>query len=266
MPLVLKALIMKPLKFSAFIIDFSVLNMVKGMRHIILGSLLFLVFEISNAKEWRCLRIYQKETGKTSLGPSDWLKKDRNRNSEVWQKANLYNLKNNLPFEYQTIKQRSDFYHWYIQEIKTKGHEVLWPEMSHFISRKLALTKVFPYCLFVSKEVKEYAYLGSADVFNSCFDILNKLLLEDSKLVLEEALAWDKTILYEEQYRWLVPIYQTIDDGALVTIERMAKGMGFYSLMVPKRIRFKGDITKEEERYHYALNVLRPYFEKVIED
>ena len=39
----------------------------------------------------------------------------------------------------------------------------------------------------------------------------------------------------------------------------MAKGKGFYGLMVAKEIRFQGDISNSNERYEYALESLRKY-------
>ena len=61
-------------------------------------------------KEWKNLQHFQKETNQISLTPKDWLKSDRKQNTSIWQQANVYNLNNNHPEEYLTIKQRRDFY------------------------------------------------------------------------------------------------------------------------------------------------------------
>lgn len=254
---------MKPPRFLVFTIDFPILvPRVIGMRHILIQCLLILIFQHSYSKEYACLKGYQNETGKTELKPSDWLKKDRKQNTTVWQQANLYNLTHHLPEEYKTIKQRRDFYEWYMKAIYEKGQAVLWPTMSHFISKKLALTKSFPYSVFIRKEVKDYAYLGSESVFNSSFGYLDALMHQPDALTKEEALKWDKTILHKEQYEWLQSIYDEIDGETLKVIDKMAKGKGFYRLMVSKAIRFEGNISQDEDRYQYALYTLRPYFEK----
>ncbi|PNQ72262.1 Insecticidal toxin complex protein [Hanstruepera neustonica] len=215
-------------------------------------------FQVS-ASEWQSLKEYQRQTGRLELTHSDWLKSDRKKNSQVWQHANNFNLENQLPQEYQTIMQRRDFYEWYYKSMEAKGHEVIWPKMAHYISKKLRLTKAFPFSLFTKKSVKEYAYQGSEKVFNSAF--LKLKAIYNSSPVLNDIAAteWDKEILYLEQYHWLQEIYADIDAETLKTIKRMSQGKGFYALLVPSEIRFKGNITDAKTRYEYALGTLRDY-------
>ncbi|OBX21250.1 hypothetical protein BAA08_13460 [Bizionia sp. APA-3] len=85
----------------------------------------------SYASEWTCLKIYQQETGQQALSEKDWLTSDRRRNSQVWQQANTFNLENQLPSEYSTIRQQRDFYEWYYTAISEKEHDVVWPKMAH---------------------------------------------------------------------------------------------------------------------------------------
>lgn len=177
----------------------------------------------------------------------------------VWQNANRYNLENNLPQEYTTIKQRRDFYAWYSSETSKKGHHVLWPVMAHFINKKLRLIKAFPFSIVISKDIKQYATNGSEDVFNECFIKLNTLLKTNRPLTTIEAQNWDENILHIEQFQWIEAIYKTMPEKSLKTIERMAKRKFLYALVVPKAIKFKGDITSAEVRYKYALNTLKPY-------
>lgn len=212
-------------------------------------------------KEYPCLTAYQKETGLEQLGPMDWLKKDRKRQTMVWQQANLYNLEHQLPQEYSSIKQRRDFYVWLNETLEEQGYEVIWPRMAHFISKKLVMVKAFPYAIFTGKEIKSYAEMGSETVFNACFKDLGQLF-KGTVLKGDDALIWDQEILKMEQYQWLAPIYEDVSPKTLHTIEKMAKGKGFYGLVVPKPIRFQGDITQADIRYQYALETLRPYFKK----
>ncbi|MGM5470077.1 Insecticidal toxin complex protein [Flavobacteriaceae bacterium LMO-SS05] len=212
-----------------------------------------------HAKEWKSTVQYQKTTHNNQLSSSDWLTSDRNKNTLVWQKANAFNLTNNRPQEYQSIKQRRDFYVWIDHEFKIKGHEVIWQRMAYYISCKLHLLETFPQCMLSSKQVKDYARQGSEVVFNNTFERLRDLFNSETVLKQHEALSWDTSLLYDEQYIWVEGIYRSIDEKSLKQIERMASGKFLYALVVPKAIRFKGDLSKPEERYRYAVNILRVY-------
>ncbi|WP_452227113.1 Insecticidal toxin complex protein [Lacinutrix cladophorae] len=216
----------------------------------------------SSSKEWKSIQQYQKVSNKENLSKKDWLCSDRKQNTIVWQHANSFNLQNNFPEEYQTIQQRRDFYRWYYSKIENLGHEVVWPKMAYFISNKLRLTKMFPYTIFTKKSIKIYSYQGSETVFNSAFLDMKALFISDEILKGKKALLWDQAILYKEQHKWIAPIYQSMDANSLKTIERMAKGKGFYSLLLAKEIRFEGDITLASERYNYGLDILRDYCKK----
>ncbi|WP_303317478.1 Insecticidal toxin complex protein [Flavivirga abyssicola] len=227
--------------------------------------IIFFFIIISNnvllAKEWKNLKVYQRETQQKFLAPSDWLKCDRSKNTLVWQHANIYNLSHNLPEEYVNIKQRRDFYKWLFNELEKKKDEVIWVKMAHFISKKMHLMEVFPYTIFSKKAIKAYARQGSETVFNNAFVELQKLYVSKSILKTEQALDWDKTILKKEQYEWIDNIYKSMDTKSLKTLERIAKGKFLYGLLLPKAIRFKGNLSKAKTRYNYAIEVLKPYCE-----
>lgn len=223
---------------------------------------IILLSQNSFAKEWSSLKTFKKETGLSSLLDSDWLKSDRKKNTQVWHNANIYNLNHKKPSEYETIVQRRDFYEWLYHFLEEKKHDVVWPKMAHYISKKLRLTKAFPFSIFTKRKVKEYAYQGSETVFNQAFEFIAQLLISDNPLQGQDALDWDNTIIYKEQYLWLSEIYADVDNETLYTITKMANGKGFYALLVPKAIRFEGNINDAETRYLYALNKLRTYCEK----
>jgi hypothetical protein len=231
------------------------------MKHL-LYFLVFLAIQISYAKEWKNLKTYQLETGKKELQASDWLHSDRKNNTLVWQQANRYNLQNNFPLEYQSIKERTDFYSWLLTVLNEKESEVVWPKMAYFISNKLENIKSFPFNIFTGKDVKIYATKGSETVFVKAFEKMSALYFSGSVLKSDDALAWDKAIIYEEQYVWLQEIYKDIDEKTLKTIDKMAKGKCIYRFMVPKEIEFTGDLSDADSRYNYALNILRDYCEK----
>lgn len=226
------------------------------------NGLIFLFLTLGQfalAKEWTCFKDFQKTTGNLELPTSDWLKSDRKHNTLKWEQANAYNLEHGLFGEYTSIQQRTDFYQWLYEALDKKGHEVVWPKMAHFISNKLRLVKGFPYRIFMKGSIKKYAYLGSEAAFNGAFETLGALYYSKVIFKGENALDWDKQLLYKEQHIWLENIYKKVDASTLKTIERMAKGKGFYALIVPREIRFQGDISLEEKRYEYALHTLRDY-------
>jgi hypothetical protein len=211
------------------------------------------------AKEWKSMRVYQKTIQQETLLPSDWLRSDRVHNTAVWQQANLYNLNNNLPQEYIRIVERRDFYKWFYKELYKQGHEVVWVTMSYFISKKLHLVESFPYSIGFKKKTIYHVRQGSEDVFNSAFIELKTIFNLEDVLLGNDALEWDKTILFKEQFEWINGIYKDMDARSLKTVERIAKGECLYRLVVPKKIRFKGDISNPEVRYNYAVQVLREY-------
>ena len=236
-------------------------------KHILLGCLLILGTGLLNlnrafGKEYQSLKDFQKQTGLNELTASDWLKSDRKRHTQVWHEANIYNLNNQKPFEYITIVQRRDFYEWLYHCLEEKNSDVVWPKMAHYISKKLGLTKAFPFNVLTKKSVQKYAYQGSETVFNNAFELIAQLVNSTNNSKGKDALEWDETFLHKEQYVWLSEIYSDVDDETLKTITKMAKGKGFYALLVPKAIRFEGDIKNAEKRYEYALNKLRTYCKK----
>ncbi|MCX7550231.1 Insecticidal toxin complex protein [Xanthomarina sp. F2636L] len=233
------------------------------LHFIYMKSLLFIFLVVISSniysKEYKNLKKYQELFGNIQLAPSDWLCKDRKNNTLVWQQANVYNLENNLPLEYETIQQRTDFYLWLFKTLDKKEQEVVWPKMAHYISNKLEITHSFPFNIFIRKEVKRYATKGSETVFIKAFGRIKELYFSESILKSDNALTWDEAIIHEEQYIWLQEIYNEIDPKTLKTIDKMAKGKCVYKFMVPKEVVFSGDLSNEENRYNYALNTLRVY-------
>ncbi len=228
------------------------------MRWILI--LTFFIFNNSvSAKEWKSLKAYQKATQKQNLSPSDWLKSDRQKNTLIWQKANSYNLINNLPHEYIKIKERRDFYKWMYSELNKQGHEIVWVKMAHYISTKLRKMESFPFSIFSSKKILEYANTGSEMVFNNAFLELNLIYTSNKVYKGNKALLWDEVILHKEQFLWIDSIYKTIDRQSLKKLQRIAKGKFLYGLVVPKAIRFRGNLSNAETRYHYAFHKLRAY-------
>ncbi len=229
------------------------------MRWILTLLILFIFNNSVSAKEWRSLNTYQKITQKQNLSPSDWLKSDRIKNTLIWQNANKYNLINNLPQEYTKIKERRDFYKWMYNVLSKKGHEMVWIKMAHYISIKLRKMESLPFSIFSSKKILEHANTGSEIVFNNAFLELSVVYKSDKIYKGGRAEKWDKDILYKEQYKWIDDIYKKMDERSLKKLHRIAKGRFLYGLVVPRAIRFKGNLSNAETRYNYAFNTLREY-------
>jgi hypothetical protein len=217
------------------------------------------------AKEWKSLKQYQKETQKAILSPSDWLITDRRQNTLIWQQANRFNLTNNKPKEYQSIKERRDFYIWINHEFNIAGHEVNWQKMAYYVSSKMRLLETFPHCILTPEKVKLYAHEGSEVVFDNAFEKLGALYNSDKILIGEEAIKWDEMMLHLEQFIWVESIYKNIDVRSFKQIRRMTMGKFWYALAVPKKLRFKTDISNPEDRYQYGFNILRPYCVDLLE-
>ncbi len=216
------------------------------------------------AKEWKNLKVYQKVSHQENLLPSDWLRYDRVHNTLVWQKANFYNLNNNLPKEYTNIIERRDFYKWIDSEIKAKGEHIVWFKMAYFISSKLYVMETFPFNMFANKIILGYGHDCSESIFNNVFVDAKKLYESDIILNENEALEWDKDILHKEQYVWVDGVINNIDSQGIKKIEHILQGKFLYSLLVPKDIRFYDTLSNSEMRYEYAIQTLRPYCEKII--
>lgn len=216
------------------------------------------------AKEWKNLKSYQEFSNQKNLPPSDWLRYDRINNTLIWQQANLYNLSNNRPQEYANIVQRRDFYNWIDSEIKAKGNQVLWFRMAYFISSRLHKMETFPLCIFINKNILDYAYNCSESVFNHAFMEIKKLYESESVLIENDALQWDKDLLYKEQYVWVNDVINRIDAKHIKKIENILQGKFLYSLLVPKEIRYHDRLSNNTQRYEYALQTLRPYCENFL--
>jgi hypothetical protein len=224
---------------------------------------LFWIPFITFSEEYKNLRDYEKLTHKKILSASDWLTYDRKHKTIVWQHANHYNLINKKPNEYKTLKQRRDFYAWLYEVLKKKGNEVVWPKMASFISNKLQLIQQFPQCLFIRKNVKYYAKIGSEKVFVNAFDDMYYLYNLSIGIKNNEAKEWDNTMLYKEQFNYLQSIYDKMNTKSLGQIERIAKGKFLYAFFIPKEIRFKGHINNPQDRFNFAVNQLKQYCENL---
>jgi hypothetical protein len=236
----------------------------ENMKRIVLIVLIIINVINLSAQEWKNLRTYKKSTGKEVLSNGNWLKKDRKRNTEIWQKANEYHLSNLNPAAYTNIEQRRDFYKWFDEWRLEKGHEIEWVGVAAIVAGQFANTENWFVQKFVirNQAIIDFAATGNQTILNDVFPELQQVYFSDSLLIKEAAEIWDSTYGYREQCVIIQPFYEKQDKKAVDKLRKMAKGKGIFFFVVPKSIRFKGDITNCEDRFKHGNIVLPKYYEK----
>lgn len=233
--------------------------------HGLLFVLCFLGTHISFSQEWKSLKAYTNSTGEINLQEGCWLKKDRTRNTAIWQQANRYNLsqvQGNI--KYTTICQIRDFYFWFDQERKNRGHEIITAGVAAIVAGQLANfeNRFISSCIVRSKELEWFASEGSQKVLAHVFPLFYKVYLSKQKLIGQEARNWDQKYITKEQCQIIEPLYEHLSPKAIKKLIRIAKGKGIYSFGVKKKLRFEGDIQDCTSRYAHAFHKLYPYYLK----
>ena len=234
------------------------------LKFLIIPTLLILLSaNFAFSQEWNNLRSYKKKTGYTSLQDGYWLKKDRKKQTEIWQQANLFNLTViNGNLKYQTIGQIRDFYLWFDIERKKEGHEIVGVGVAAIVADQLSkLNNGFIRIFIVrNKEVVKFANEGSELVFEFAFPLLKEVCFSDEVIKGEDAVNWSLRNGEIEQCQILEPLYKALSPKALHKLNKMAKGKGIYSLGVPKSLRFTGNIEDCNARFEHAINKVLPYY------
>ncbi len=227
---------------------------------------LFLFLLSSNlilSQEWKNLKSYQKETNNIVLKDGCWLKKDRKNKTSVWKNANVYNLLEKGGYlKYITIKEKRDFYIWF-DEIRIKqGHDIKWIGIASIAANQLSKLNTFFVKGFIvrNKEIIYFTQIGSKKVFAFAFPKMKNLYTSSTPLKGKEAKFWNQKYGLTEQCEVLEPLFQNLSQKALNKLERIAKGKGIYSLGVPKKLRFIGNIDDCKNRYNHGINTLLPHY------
>jgi hypothetical protein len=206
--------------------------------------------------------MYKKETGNTVVQDGCWLRKDRKRNTEVWQQANIYNLGIDKGNErYKSIRQIRDFYTFFNEVRMQKGHDIKWLGIASVAANQLAKMENDFLRVFIirNKELVLFAHKGSEKVFAFAFPQLQEVYFSNEILKGETALKWDEKYGTIEQCEILEPFYHQLSEKAIWKLERMAKGKWIFKFGVPKKLRFSGDIRNCNDRYEHGKNKLIPY-------
>lgn len=230
-----------------------------------IGFILFFVFIFKSvyAQEYRNMRTYTKTTNNKILQSGCWLKKDRKRKTEVWKNANVFNLRaENGSLKYTSISEICDFYNWFDNAIKLKGHEINGVGVASIAAAQLSnmdngFIKVF---IVRNKEIVLFANEGSKKVLAFGFPLLKDIYFSEEVLIGEKAKNWDIKNGTIEQCQVLEPLYNKLSFKALYRLERIAKGKGIFNLAVSKELKFEGDITNCHSRFLHGRNKLLPYY------
>lgn len=209
------------------------------------------------------MRLYKKEMQQTTIQEGCWLKKDRKQNTQRWLQVNKYNiLLENGYLKYKTISQKRDFYLWFDEERKKKGDEIKWAGIASIAANQLAKVEVGFLRVFIvrNKEIVAFSQIGSEKVFAFAFPKLREIYFSKEPLKGEKAQRWDQEYGLQEQCEVLEPIYTGLSQKALNKLEKMAKGKGIFSLGIPKKLRYEGEIGDCEQRYAHGMNKLLPYY------
>lgn len=232
-------------------------------KHIILVSFLIININFLVAQEWRSLKNYKKETGNSYLQEGNWLRKDRKKQTDVWQQANGYNLQSAEGYQkYESISQISAFYNWFDIERKKQGHEILWIGIASIATGQLSKIDCFFIRNFIVRnaEITQFANEGAEEVIKYSFPLLQKIYFSPEIIKGKAAEDWDIEFGKKEQCIILDSIYKKLSIQALRKLERMAKGKGIYSLAVPKKLKYDGDIENCTDRYEHGVKKLIPYY------
>lgn len=234
--------------------------------------IIFLLYNIqtSFSQEWTNLRTYKKVTGKNIISSGNWLKKDRNRNTETWKQANKFNLSlDNGNLKYKTISQIRDFYLWFDTERKKLGHEVNAFGVAAIVANQLSNFDNYFIKTFIvrNKEVIWFGNQGSKKVLEFAFPLAKEIYFSKKILKGQKAKDWDINNGKMEQCKIVEAIYSQLPEKAIRKLERMAKGKGIYKFGVKNRLKFKGDIRDCKARYQHAFTkVYQYYLEKSAEN
>lgn len=225
--------------------------------------ILFLSFQTLFSQEWKSLKEYKKNTGEAVLQNGCWLKKDRIKNTLVWQQANKFNLTiKNGHLKYKSITQIGAFYLWFDKERKIIGHEINSFGVAAIVANQLSNFDNFFIRTFIvrNKEVIWFGNEGSKKVLEFAFPLMQELYFSDEILVGEKAKDWDIKNGKIEQCKIVEPIYNQLSAKAIKKLERMAKGKGIYYFGVKKALKYEGDIRDCKARYEHAFTKIFNFY------
>jgi hypothetical protein len=220
--------------------------------------------------------IQRREFGPTEdanlIAEGDWAYGDRLTKQPRWDASNAYNLENARSRQYTQIDQRRDFYLWFYNKMRERGHEVKWPLAAYVVAggaNEVANRDPGRFNAMRGNNLEQLMRRGNQVIFDDVFPKLRQLWLRKTPLVGEEAQKWDMQTLIEEQ-NLIQPLYKDLSPDELKTMEDLAKQKGFFATVGSGIFgRVDGgpyhsggkvppfpadyDISKPEHRYRYGM-------------
>ncbi|MBK7764412.1 MAG: hypothetical protein IPI46_13880 [Bacteroidetes bacterium] len=206
-------------------------------------------------------------------GKGDWLRSDRENNTDIWGNANKYNLQQKDGYnQYNSIEQRAGFYGWYAVQEDLRGGETKWAGAAYIVAKQMTLMDIFYkngdlqmlYGAKNAKDLNSFANAGNKAIFNDVFDNLRDNLNEAAKKG-EAAQKWDMQTLHREQFDIVQPIYEAwvkYNPKLNNYLQEFASYKGLSSVMrMPTQLKFEGNILKAQDRYNHGMNKVVPFYE-----
>lgn len=183
----------------------------------------------------------------------NWLTKDRQNKSKVWDKANHRNLQSSDGYKaYRTLIERAAFYDWFDQETKKQGFTTQWAKLAGNTTKRLNfLTSTSAKLLgYSNREIDKFIIDGNELIFNDCWPELVKLI-RMPPLTGERAKEWDGKILKHEQML-IHPSYLKLKKSSLLKLERLLRKESLLTQFLPG-YEFEGSILSINDVYMYGM-------------
>ncbi|WP_316833136.1 hypothetical protein [Pedobacter aquatilis] len=220
---------------------------------------LLILFSGADAKEFARLNDYLLiyPQGLHNGSDGNWLKTDREKENEIWNHANKFNLtKQDGYLEYQTIFQRCDFYKWFQQKTDSLGFETRWPEAAKETTSKLKklLNPIAIAAGNSNQEIEAFVNTGNGIIFDDIWSDLT-MLYKQQPLKGKAAEVWDGQLLLKEQ-QLIDPYYKKLSEASLKKLQKSLRKETALSKLLTG-LEFEGDLLNIQDRWLYGMKMMR---------
>ncbi len=198
---------------------------------------------------------YQAKTGKSELARKDWTTKDRKSRTRQWKEACLYNFSyQGGAKEYTSMEQRTAFYNWVAKYLKSKGHEIVWPQAQAELGLYTQKTQRIGF----NNDIKLFLAATNKVVFDTAFTLLQEVK-NQGPIVGMEADQWDKDMAFFEQTAIYQPLIVRMEQSSVDKLNKIMHRKGFAVFSIPAELKLTGDVAKAEDRISWEENRLYPF-------
>lgn len=227
-------------------------------RRILIFLMLFCCLDKAIAKEFNSLDLYLSvfPKGKHSGIDGNWLKEDRERNTEVWNQANKANIKKqNGYLEYTNIHQRCDFYKWFGHKTDSLGFETRWAAAAKITTSKLKnlLNPVAKLAGNSNNEIEAFVNSGNGIIFNDIWQDLKSLYVQ-KPLKGKTAEIWDGNLLLKEQ-KLIDPYYRKLSESSIKKLQKSLRKETTLAKILPG-LEFEGNLLSIADRWAYGMRMM----------